>query len=68
VPARKVRKPAKSRKKPGKLGFRIMVNLPTTGVTRKADISILTVNDVVALTDRCDLGDSREKRGLRIRP
>jgi len=46
------------------LGFTIALELPMSSQTRKADISILNTEGVVAITDRADLGDGRERTRL----
>jgi Domain of unknown function (DUF927) len=53
-----------SRKKPKKLGFKIVVTLPIAGNSRQADIMILNADGSKATMDRGDLGDSRERSRL----
>jgi Domain of unknown function (DUF927) len=58
------RKKTPSRKKLKKLGFKVVVRLPTGGTSRKGDIAILKPDGTTATTDRGDLGDGNERGRL----
>jgi hypothetical protein len=62
--SRKSRKPAKSARKPKKLGFKIGVTLPLVGNSRKADIAIVGPKGAAIATHRADLGDDRDRTRL----
>jgi hypothetical protein len=62
---KKPKKKCPRRKKgPAKLGFKVAIELPTGGTTRKADVTITDKDDAVVTTDRADLADGRERARL----